>query len=155
MGSTDGCGTKHWCSVDHVQTRNRPWPYCKSFLPSLYWFLESWAVHLGLLGHFWIVYKYTMGGPVWLVFVYLSFHFQLIKVSNFRAFSCPVSSGLWRRDFFFSLILLVLCSYVFHILQIDSCNGFYCENFRPNRAWKPKMFTELWTGWWVFVTTSD
>lgn len=102
MGSTDGCGTKHWCSVDHVQTRNRPWPYCKSFLPSLYWFLESWAVHLGLLGHFWIVYKYTMGGPVWLVFVYLSFHFQLIKVSNFRAFSCPVSSGLWRRDFFFS-----------------------------------------------------
>lgn len=32
---------------------------------------------------------------------------------------------------------------------IDTCNGFYCENFRPNRPWKPKMFTELWTGWYT------
>lgn len=33
--------------------------------------------------------------------------------------------------------------------MIDTCNGFYCENFRPNRPWKPKMFTELWTGWYT------
>ncbi|KAG9134791.1 hypothetical protein Leryth_001122 [Lithospermum erythrorhizon] len=32
---------------------------------------------------------------------------------------------------------------------IDTCNGFYCENFRPNRPNKPKMFTELWTGWYT------
>lgn len=32
---------------------------------------------------------------------------------------------------------------------IDTCNGYYCENFRPNKPWKPKMFTELWTGWYT------
>ncbi|RAL45629.1 hypothetical protein DM860_009493 [Cuscuta australis] len=30
---------------------------------------------------------------------------------------------------------------------IDTCNGFYCEGFHPNKPYKPKMFTELWTGW--------
>ncbi|XP_024017149.1 beta-galactosidase 1 [Morus notabilis] len=30
---------------------------------------------------------------------------------------------------------------------INSCNGFYCENFLPNRDNKPKMWTEAWTGW--------
>ncbi|XP_047307639.1 beta-galactosidase-like [Impatiens glandulifera] len=32
---------------------------------------------------------------------------------------------------------------------IDTCNGFYCENFKPNKANKPKMFTENWTGWYT------
>ncbi|KAL0333780.1 UNVERIFIED_CONTAM: Beta-galactosidase [Sesamum angustifolium] len=32
---------------------------------------------------------------------------------------------------------------------IDTCNGFYCEGFRPNKPWKPKMFTEVWTGWYT------
>ncbi|RAL37121.1 hypothetical protein DM860_004043 [Cuscuta australis] len=32
---------------------------------------------------------------------------------------------------------------------IDTCNGFYCENFRPNNPSNPKMFTELWTGWYT------
>ncbi|KAJ4708641.1 Beta-galactosidase [Melia azedarach] len=30
---------------------------------------------------------------------------------------------------------------------INTCNGFYCEGFTPNRIYKPKMWTEAWTGW--------
>ncbi|XP_060960877.1 beta-galactosidase 1 isoform X2 [Cannabis sativa] len=30
---------------------------------------------------------------------------------------------------------------------INTCNGFYCENFSPNQNYKPKMWTEAWTGW--------
>ncbi|XP_010545349.1 PREDICTED: beta-galactosidase 12-like isoform X2 [Tarenaya hassleriana] len=32
---------------------------------------------------------------------------------------------------------------------IDTCNGFYCENFKPNSDNKPKMWTENWTGWFT------
>ncbi|XP_027363193.1 beta-galactosidase-like isoform X2 [Abrus precatorius] len=32
---------------------------------------------------------------------------------------------------------------------IDACNGFYCENFKPNKQYKPKMWTENWTGWYT------
>ncbi|KAL5572484.1 hypothetical protein UlMin_022081 [Ulmus minor] len=32
---------------------------------------------------------------------------------------------------------------------IDTCNGFYCENFKPNKVYKPKMWTENWTGWYT------
>ncbi|XP_051131555.1 beta-galactosidase-like [Andrographis paniculata] len=32
---------------------------------------------------------------------------------------------------------------------IDTCNGFYCENFHPNKPYKPKMWTEAWTGWFT------
>lgn len=32
---------------------------------------------------------------------------------------------------------------------IDTCNGFYCENFKPNKDTKPKMWTENWTGWYT------
>ncbi|KAK4774138.1 hypothetical protein SAY87_029157 [Trapa incisa] len=32
---------------------------------------------------------------------------------------------------------------------IDTCNGFYCENFEPNAKNKPKMWTEAWTGWFT------
>ncbi|EPS64494.1 beta-galactosidase, partial [Genlisea aurea] len=32
---------------------------------------------------------------------------------------------------------------------IDTCNGFYCEGFRPNRPNKPKMWTEAWSGWYT------
>ncbi|CAN6922538.1 unnamed protein product [Brassica oleracea] len=30
---------------------------------------------------------------------------------------------------------------------INTCNGYYCENFKPNSDNKPKMWTENWTGW--------
>ncbi|KAK3439008.1 hypothetical protein EUGRSUZ_C03662 [Eucalyptus grandis] len=32
---------------------------------------------------------------------------------------------------------------------INTCNGFYCENFEPNSNDKPKMWTEVWTGWFT------
>ncbi|XP_051131828.1 beta-galactosidase-like [Andrographis paniculata] len=32
---------------------------------------------------------------------------------------------------------------------IDACNGFYCEGFRPNKPNKPKMWTEVWSGWFT------
>ncbi|KFK27244.1 hypothetical protein AALP_AA8G356800 [Arabis alpina] len=32
---------------------------------------------------------------------------------------------------------------------IDTCNGYYCEGFKPNSNNKPKMWTENWTGWFT------
>ncbi|KAM1011131.1 hypothetical protein ACFX13_047267 [Malus domestica] len=32
---------------------------------------------------------------------------------------------------------------------INACNGFYCDYFSPNKAYKPKMWTEAWTGWYT------
>ncbi|CAI0392217.1 unnamed protein product [Linum tenue] len=32
---------------------------------------------------------------------------------------------------------------------INSCNGFYCDYFSPNKNYKPKMWTEAWTGWFT------
>ncbi|CAJ2649876.1 unnamed protein product [Trifolium pratense] len=32
---------------------------------------------------------------------------------------------------------------------IDTCNGYYCESFMPNKNFKPKMWTENWTGWYT------
>ncbi|CAD5194786.1 unnamed protein product [Musa acuminata subsp. malaccensis] len=31
--------------------------------------------------------------------------------------------------------------------MINTCNGFYCHKFKPNRPSIPKMWTENWTGW--------
>ncbi|XP_045830461.1 uncharacterized protein LOC123921820 isoform X1 [Trifolium pratense] len=31
----------------------------------------------------------------------------------------------------------------------NTCNGFYCDYFSPNTAYKPKMWTEAWTGWFT------
>nr|AYP70923.1 beta-galactosidase 3 [Actinidia deliciosa] len=33
--------------------------------------------------------------------------------------------------------------------MINTCNGFYCDQFTPNSAKKPKMWTENWTGWFL------
>nr|XP_043632613.1 beta-galactosidase 3-like [Erigeron canadensis] len=30
---------------------------------------------------------------------------------------------------------------------INTCNGFYCDAFKPNKPYKPKIWTEAWTGW--------
>ncbi|KAK4483158.1 hypothetical protein RD792_010338 [Penstemon davidsonii] len=32
---------------------------------------------------------------------------------------------------------------------INTCNGFYCDQFTPNANNKPKMWTENWSGWFV------
>ncbi|RHN42045.1 putative beta-galactosidase [Medicago truncatula] len=33
--------------------------------------------------------------------------------------------------------------------HINTCNGFYCDYFYPNKDYKPKMWTEAWTGWFT------
>ncbi|MCD7469368.1 Beta-galactosidase 3 [Datura stramonium] len=30
---------------------------------------------------------------------------------------------------------------------INTCNGFYCDNFFPNKPYKPAIWTEAWSGW--------
>ncbi|KAF9619239.1 hypothetical protein IFM89_005793, partial [Coptis chinensis] len=32
---------------------------------------------------------------------------------------------------------------------INTCNGFYCDTFSPNRPYKPLMWTEAWSGWFT------
>ncbi|KAL2328626.1 hypothetical protein Fmac_022053 [Flemingia macrophylla] len=32
---------------------------------------------------------------------------------------------------------------------INTCNGFYCDQFTPNSNAKPKMWTENWSGWYL------
>ncbi|XP_050232309.1 beta-galactosidase 3-like isoform X2 [Mercurialis annua] len=32
---------------------------------------------------------------------------------------------------------------------INTCNGFYCDYFSPNKPYKPTMWTEAWTGWFT------
>ncbi|KAH7834339.1 hypothetical protein Vadar_015024 [Vaccinium darrowii] len=32
---------------------------------------------------------------------------------------------------------------------INTCNGFYCDYFAPNKPYKPTMWTEAWTGWFT------
>ncbi|XP_047322408.1 beta-galactosidase 3-like [Impatiens glandulifera] len=32
---------------------------------------------------------------------------------------------------------------------INTCNGFYCDTFIPNKPYKPTMWTEAWTGWFT------
>ncbi|GAB2295688.1 Beta-galactosidase 9 [Dionaea muscipula] len=32
---------------------------------------------------------------------------------------------------------------------IDSCNGYYCDGFRPNSNKKPVLWTENWDGWYT------
>jgi len=31
--------------------------------------------------------------------------------------------------------------------MIDTCNGYYCDTFKPNNPKSPKIFTENWVGW--------
>ncbi|KAI6682076.1 hypothetical protein NL676_035957 [Syzygium grande] len=33
------------------------------------------------------------------------------------------------------------------LAQINTCNGWYCDQFTPNNPDSPKMWTENWTGW--------
>ncbi|RDX76506.1 Beta-galactosidase 3 [Mucuna pruriens] len=30
---------------------------------------------------------------------------------------------------------------------INTCNGFYCDKFTPNKPYKPSLWTEAWSGW--------
>ena len=56
-------------------------------------------------------------------------------VSLFLAF---LASMIYCIDFAFLIS---------ELFQINTCNGFYCDQFTPNSKSKPKMWTENWTGW--------
>ncbi|XP_052201301.1 beta-galactosidase 3-like [Diospyros lotus] len=32
---------------------------------------------------------------------------------------------------------------------INTCNGFYCDGFAPNKPYKPTLWTEAWSGWFT------
>nr|KYP43694.1 Beta-galactosidase 5 [Cajanus cajan] len=32
---------------------------------------------------------------------------------------------------------------------INACNGFYCDDFSPNKPYKPSLWTESWSGWFT------
>ncbi|XP_058227870.1 beta-galactosidase 3 isoform X2 [Rhododendron vialii] len=32
---------------------------------------------------------------------------------------------------------------------INTCNGFYCDTFSPNKPYKPTIWTEAWSGWFT------
>ncbi|KAJ0440104.1 putative beta-galactosidase [Helianthus annuus] len=32
---------------------------------------------------------------------------------------------------------------------INTCNGFYCDDFSPNKPYKPTLWTETWSGWFT------
>jgi hypothetical protein len=32
--------------------------------------------------------------------------------------------------------------------QINACNGYYCDGFKPNSYNKPVLWTEDWDGWY-------
>ncbi|GMH17475.1 hypothetical protein Nepgr_019316 [Nepenthes gracilis] len=32
---------------------------------------------------------------------------------------------------------------------INTCNGFYCDAFKPNKPYKPMLWTEAWSGWFT------
>ncbi|KAL2318800.1 hypothetical protein Fmac_032676 [Flemingia macrophylla] len=32
---------------------------------------------------------------------------------------------------------------------INTCNGFYCDDFSPNKPYKPNLWTESWSGWFT------
>ncbi|KAI4316864.1 hypothetical protein L6164_024804 [Bauhinia variegata] len=32
---------------------------------------------------------------------------------------------------------------------INTCNGFYCDTFSPNKPYKPTLWTESWSGWFT------
>ena len=40
-------------------------------------------------------------------------------------------------------------SFPLHCWQINTCNGFYCDAFSPNKPYKPTIWTEAWSGWYV------
>ncbi|KAG2375760.1 Beta-galactosidase 6 [Vigna angularis] len=45
------------------------------------------------------------------------------------------------------IVYSIICN--LNCTQINTCNGFYCDQFKPNSNSKPKMWTENWSGWFL------
>lgn len=90
---------------------------------------------------------------IWLVvlsvLISISLHFlppqfqrEGAQISLFFFFKS--NSILWEK--FFSCLKN---SFPFLCWQINTCNGFYCDTFSPNKPYKPTIWTEAWSGWYV------
>lgn len=42
----------------------------------------------------------------------------------------------------------VFYTFYFCLSQINACNGYYCDGFKPNSPNKPVFWTEDWDGWY-------
>lgn len=47
---------------------------------------------------------------------------------------------------FFGTFINVFCLYMW-MMQINTCNSFYCDDFTPLSPTAPKIWTENWPGW--------
>jgi hypothetical protein len=47
--------------------------------------------------------------------------------------------------------IITFTCFLFYFIQINACNGFYCDAFAPNKPYKPTMWTEAWSGWYLFL----
>ena len=57
--------------------------------------------------------------------------------------------------YIYILLLFSLFLSSLHIfMQINTCNGWYCDQFTPNSPNSPKIWTENWTGWYIFLLFS-
>jgi hypothetical protein len=52
------------------------------------------------------------------------------------------------KDSLFLKTILVTPINLF-LSQIDACNGYYCDGFKPNSRTKPVLWTEDWDGWYT------
>ncbi len=47
------------------------------------------------------------------------------------------------------LSMIVLCCA--WVVQINTCNGYYCDGWKPKSPNKPVFWTEDWNGWYVYM----
>lgn len=63
---------------------------------------------------------------------------------SIKTFLLSKSVDFWILKLSFFIIFYILKTSIYMVLlQIDTCNGFYCENFKPNKVYKPKIWTEV------------
>lgn len=51
---------------------------------------------------------------------------------------------MWMEDFRGVPVFNVASTFV----QINTCNGYYCDQWTPNANTKPIFWTEDWNGWY-------
>lgn len=77
------------------------------------------------------------------------FHLPCMKIYWLVSFVNVVTKILLNRAFTNQRNYSISYYHLFNLnyLQINTCNGFYCDQFKPNSNQKPKMWTENWSGW--------
>ena len=86
------------------------------------------------------------------IYTYYSIKILDKKVSTFKKIPRSAPGGdqvILNSVFTNQRIYSISFCHCFNLnyLQINTCNGFYCDQFKPNSNQKPKMWTENWSGW--------